>query len=335
MDFSQIIQRWASDDSRSGAIENPDGVGEIGMEQGASGSKVAVRFFVKVNGEQLDCVRFQVYGCGFTIASCAAAAKLAEGLPIERARRISAEAIDEKLGRLPMERRYCAVIAAQALQAAITSACEKAGITVAETAGAADEEMHARVDADHPVYRKLIDSPAPAGTLPEDRHLFACLLSAASDEPWPVRDALGITDNDIEFLLQTFFPKADASVIQKEKNETTKPPTRNEEITELILTHVRTDGDATAKRLSEIMAKIISARTAHEGHLWVGMGFFERPQLTASIRRHLPTMADANNKGMRWKRFLFKALCDKTGANLCKAPTCGECSDYALCFAPD
>jgi len=53
------------------------------------------------------------------------------------------------------------------------------------------------------------------------------------------------------------------------------------------------------------------------------------------IRRHLPTLAAANNKGMRWKRYLFKQVCEMNGGMMCKSPNCGDCSDYTLCFAAD
>jgi len=86
---------------------------------------------------------------------------------------------------------------------------------------------------------------------------------------------------------------------------------------------------------SEWLARIIAARAARPGHLWTAMGFFKRQQLSEAIRRHLPTLAKANSQGMRWKRYLFKRVCDMNGGVMCKSPNCGSCSDYSLCFAPD
>jgi nitrogen fixation protein NifQ len=65
------------------------------------------------------------------------------------------------------------------------------------------------------------------------------------------------------------------------------------------------------------------------------MGLFERPELTSSIQRHLPGLISANHKNMRWKRFLFKQVCDRNEGNMCKTPNCVDCSDYTLCFAGD
>ena len=66
--------------------------------------------------------------------------------------------------------------------------------------------------------------------------------------------------------------------------------------------------DGTPRTSSLLLARMIAARTARPGHLWVAMGLFERPQLSASIRRLLPSLAAANSQNMRWKRYLFKQV---------------------------
>ncbi|MFO7765697.1 MAG: nitrogen fixation protein NifQ, partial [Pelovirga sp.] len=62
------------------------------------------------------------------------------------------------------------------------------------------------------------------------------------------------------------------------------------------------------------------------------MGLFERAELGAAIKRHLPALFAANHQGMRWKRFFYKQICEQNGGMLCKSPVCGECSEYELCF---
>ena len=80
------------------------------------------------------------------------------------------------------------------------------------------------------------------------------------------------------------------------------------------------------------LARVLATRAAHPGHLWVAMGLFERPELSAAIRRHLPALADANHRNMRWKRFLYKQLCDAEGIYTCRSPSCEVCVDYDNCF---
>ncbi|NIQ97204.1 MAG: iron-sulfur cluster assembly scaffold protein, partial [Desulfuromonadales bacterium] len=120
--YSDTIRKWAADDSHTGILNNPDGTGEVGLEAGEAGRKLAVRFTLKRNGARINQVRYQVFGCGFTIAACAAAAELAEGASLEKARAIDARQIDAALEGLPAERDYCAGIAVKALQAAVKSA---------------------------------------------------------------------------------------------------------------------------------------------------------------------------------------------------------------------
>ena len=58
-------------------------------------------------------------------------------------------------------------------------------------------------------------------------------------------------------------------------------------------------------------------------------------ELTAAIRRHLPALATANAQGMRWKRFLYKQLCEQAGGGMCQTPDCRDCADHLLCFPAD
>ena len=329
--YTPIIRRWASEHSRSGVLDNPDGTGEVGLSPSEAGRRLAVRFTLRIAGDCLSAVRYQVFGCGFTIAACAAAAELAEGKTLAEAKAITASQIEDMIGGLPTERNYCGDLAVQALQAALASA--SADRQVVETSLPQLEEHGPRVNAADPVYRALMDSPPPAGVTDEDRHLFACLLAVACQDPHENSEALGLTTEELDGVLQHFFPAVSPAFLTAQSAVVASlPPEINHEVLKILLSHVPRDTDAKRVVSSEWLAKIIAARAAHPGHLWTAMGLFERPQLTASIRRHLPTLAAANNKGMRWKRYLFKQVCDLHGAILCKSPNCGVCSDYELCF---
>jgi len=103
----------------------------------------------------------------------------------------------------------------------------------------------------------------------------------------------------------------------------------------LLYSHVPAGLGFNALIVSCCLARILATRAAFPGHLWVAMGLTERSQLTAAIRRHLPSLAKANSQNMRWKRYLYKQVCDLNGGTMCKAPNCGVCSDYSLCFAAE
>lgn len=82
------------------------------------------------------------------------------------------------------------------------------------------------------------------------------------------------------------------------------------------------------------LAKILSVACLARAHLWEDLGLWSRPTLTTLIARNFPPLAAQNSKNMRWKKFLFKKLCDEGGRYLCRAPSCDECNEREFCFAP-
>ncbi len=333
--YSETILKYASDDSRAGTLLQPDGIGEVGLGAEEVGQKLAVRFALQIEQDLIKQVRYQVFGCGFTMAACAAAAELAEGEQLVKVARFDGKTLNQSLGGLPDERSYCADLAIEALQAAVSSIQQK-GARVATSIDPRTTEPGALLTADHPVYRALIDSAPAKAISAEDRHLFACLLSIADLESVPLHQALNLSEVMLDTLLLEVFPAvAREQLFANPSLKTATAPEINPEVQNLLLGLVRQDRFGWPQFASLILARMIAARAAHPGHLWVAMGLFERPELSAAIGRHLPSLLAANNKKMRWKRYLFKQVCEMNGGLMCKSPVCGNCSDYALCFAPE
>ena len=56
------------------------------------------------------------------------------------------------------------------------------------------------------------------------------------------------------------------------------------------------------------------ARSALEpGHLWRSMGVSSRSEVREIMRIHFPALEQANDKDMRWKKFLYKRMCGWSG----------------------
>ena len=326
--YTDTIRRWAADHRRAGLLDNADGIGEVGLGAGEAGTRLAVRFTLRVRDDRIESVRYQVFGCGFTIAACAAAADLAEGLTLVEIAAIGPDAIKAALGGLPAERDYCASLAAEALQAAVRSA-RNLHQPVAATVAAGDDHRP-RVTAANPLYRLLVGSPAPPGAPPEDRHLFACLLAVAAEEAG-AGVGTGLGSEELADLLHLYFPEID-EIIRGHFLQGSVP---DPELLGLLLSYLPRDADGWTPVPSLWLARALAARSAIAGHLWQAMGLFSRAELTAAIRRHLPALAAANSEGMRWKRFLFKQLCEQAGGVLCKTPDCRGCSDQSTCFAAE
>ncbi len=333
--YTETILKYAADETHIGLLDNPDGTGEVGLSGQEVGKRLAVRFTLNIAAEQVKEIRFQVFGCGFTIAACAAAAELSEGRALTEVRNYSPETIEQQLGGLPKERDYCAELAHQALQAAVSSACKGAEPVQAEMAVLHEEDHDARVSPEDPLFCSLMTCPTPLGFETAEQAMFAGLLTVASQEECSLTAALGIESAVLEEILTTYFPMFDSALLEEARQKTGPPPEINPEVLAILMSHAPVDVTGGKQQTAEWLARIIAARAAQPGHLWTAMGFFERPELSAAIRRHLPTLAAANSKGMRWKRYLFKQVCDLNGGVMCKSPNCGDCSDYALCFAPD
>ncbi|GBE11207.1 nifQ [bacterium BMS3Abin12] len=50
---------------------------------------------------------------------------------------------------------------------------------------------------------------------------------------------------------------------------------------------------------------------------------------------NFPELAARNDRNMKWKKFLYKQLCEREGIHACRAPSCQVCIDYAQCFGPE
>jgi nitrogen fixation protein NifQ len=70
-------------------------------------------------------------------------------------------------------------------------------------------------------------------------------------------------------------------------------------------------------------------------HLWHDLGLFARSHLSALIGATFPSLAARNVKDMKWKKFLYKQLCEAEGIHVCRSPTCAACVDYLTCYGPE
>lgn len=80
------------------------------------------------------------------------------------------------------------------------------------------------------------------------------------------------------------------------------------------------------------LAQAMASACAGDNHLWQDMGLPNRELLSQLIRRYFPVLFYKNHSNMKWKKFFYKQLCDRAEVQMCKAPSCGGCSDYLSCF---
>jgi nitrogen fixation NifU-like protein len=98
-----------------GEIENPDGVGEVGNP--VCGDMMT--FYIKVQDNRLEDVKFKTFGCGAAIAVSSMVSEMAKGKTLDEAARITPKLVAEELEGLPKQKFHCSNLGAQALNKAI------------------------------------------------------------------------------------------------------------------------------------------------------------------------------------------------------------------------
>jgi len=83
------------------------------------------------------------------------------------------------------------------------------------------------------------------------------------------------------------------------------------------------------------MAVIVAHGCLGGDHLWQDLGLASRIELGALMKCNFPSLAARNDRDMKWKKFLYRQLCELEGLLICRSPTCEACSDFDACFGPE
>lgn len=162
------------------------------------------------------------------------------------------------------------------------------------------------------------------------------LIASARDPTGAVAQALGgvltrfrlygLAPTELARLRERYFPGA-SGLPSGAGGCAALPPDETEDLLALLLEHRSDDSDET-----RWLAHAIAAACSGDNHLWQDMGLPNREALSYLMRTHFAALYEKNTGNMKWKKFFYKQLCDRAEVNLCKAPSCSACSDYAKCF---
>jgi nitrogen fixation protein NifQ len=83
------------------------------------------------------------------------------------------------------------------------------------------------------------------------------------------------------------------------------------------------------------MVEILIAGCMGNDHLWQDLGLWQRADLSKLMLDNFEPLALRNNKDMKWKKFLYKQLCEAEGIYVCRSPSCEVCVDYDNCFGSE
>ena len=167
--------------------------------------------------------------------------------------------------------------------------------------------------------------------------VFAAMIACRAAGGGALPACLGLEPAAYGCLLRHHFPTLEPRSLPRVQRGgeggTGAGGSREEELQELVQLLLRHKaGDSP----SEVwMAHVVAAGCMGSDHLWEDLGLRARAQLTELMRRNFPSLAARNLKDMKWKRFLYKQLCEAEGIYTCRAPSCEVCRDYHVCFGPE
>ena len=178
-----------------------------------------------------------------------------------------------------------------------------------------------------PFYSRL----SPALIESPNKEWLACMVASWCAGQGVLPDYLGLEPDQFEHLKAAYFqdvtlPEHAVSGSQLDFSRMLE----KEDLVNLLRQYSKPD----TLEVEWIIA-IIVAGCLGSDHLWQDLGLWTRSQLSAMLHYNFPALAAKNTQDMKWKKFLYKQLCEAEGLYLCRAPSCNVCIDYPKCYGSE
>ena len=113
--YSQQIAEHIANPRNVGELESPSGTGDVVNQACMDRIKLTVR----IDSDRLIEARVKAHGCPPTIAAASVLTELIIGRSLSEVESIGRQNVIDALGRLPPAKKHCAVLAIDALRAAL------------------------------------------------------------------------------------------------------------------------------------------------------------------------------------------------------------------------
>lgn len=186
------------------------------------------------------------------------------------------------------------------------------------------------LDKTHPVmleYQRIMSHANGEG----NDDALACMLASWQSDNGMMPDWFGMLPDDFYALIGFHYPGLIPESLSQPGRQTDQE--RNDEYYDVL--KLLQDNRANKCQSELTMAMIVAQACQGQDHLWQDMGLWSRDQLSELMLRNFPALAERNTQNMKWKKFIYKQLCNAAGIYTCRAPSCEVCSDYNVCFGPE
>ncbi len=174
--------------------------------------------------------------------------------------------------------------------------------------------------------------PDPSGSDEHfDRHVLGRMLLHASGEAErldeTIADRLGLSWDDLVSLQRYLWLDCEIPGGAARRNEP--------EDEELMVRALLAQNYTFAGPVGPWLACIVARRALEPNHLWEDLGLAVRADLSKLLLRHFGSLAGKNTRNMRWKKFLYRSICEAEGFSMCPSPTCDACPEFDICYGDE
>lgn len=168
---------------------------------------------------------------------------------------------------------------------------------------------------------------------PSDSLLFGRIVDfAASDPARPLTAALGLDGAALRQMISRVLPNRTHLLRGVSIDAGAGDDAIEEPDVRTYLSEFRAGRD---DAIEAWLVAILARRMREPNHLWQDLGFAGRHELNFLLRRHFPDLVRRNAADMKWKKFVYRELCQRDGIFVCKSPNCGVCSDFTNCYGDE
>ncbi len=189
--------------------------------------------------------------------------------------------------------------------------------------------------------------PSPSEEMSNRELLYAGLMAMRQGDPiedtlarmlasWQLGDGalpawLGLGESEFKAMMARHFPTYPQDYLSSAKPELdAQRLDEAEDLRQLLAQHRTGRSDS-----EQWLVDIVIAGCFGSDHLWQDLGLWCRADLSKLMQDNFKPLAERNNKDMKWKKFLYKQLCETEGIYTCRVPSCEICKDYDHCFGAE